>query len=323
MNIMPIPGSAMRIIENADVAAALAYPALMAALRIMFTEGCNQPLRHHHALDPDNSQSGMLLLMPAWQADGYLGLKTLTVMPENSAKGLPSIQSVYLLFDRDSGTPLALMAAEELTSRRTAAASALAATYLARKSAEKMLMVGAGAMAPCLIRAHATGRRLTDIAVWNHNEEKAERLAATLKAEGLPVRATLDIEAAAREADIISTATLSSAPLIRGDWLKPGAHLDLVGAFTPAMRESDDQAVLRASLFVDTRTGGLNEAGDIIQPLKAGLIDESDIRADLYDLCRGTHPGRTSEDEITLFKSTGAALEDLAAAILAFEANRA
>src|SRR5690606_20301527 len=320
---MPIPGSAMRNIENADVAAALAYPALMAALRKMFTEGRNQPLRHHHALDPDNSQSGMLLLMPAWQADGYLGLKTLTVMPENSAKGLPSIQSVYLLFDRDSGTPLALMAAEELTSRRTAAASALAATYLARKSAEKMLMVGAGAMAPCLIRAHATGRRLTDIAVWNHNEEKAERLAATLKAEGLPVRATLDIEAAAREADIISTATLSSAPLIRGDWLKPGAHLDLVGAFTPAMRESDDQAVLRASLFVDTRTGGLNEAGDIIQPLKAGLIDESDIRADLYDLCRGTHPGRTSEDEITLFKSTGAALEDLAAAILAFEANRA
>lgn len=311
----------MRTLSNADVAAALAYPALIAALERMFAEGCVQPLRHHHPLDADNPQAGMLLLMPAWQSGGYLGLKTLTVIPKNSAKGLPSIQSLYLLFDGTSGTPLALMAAEELTCRRTAAASALAARFLARPDAAKMLMVGAGAMAPCLIRAHATGRQLTDIAIWNHHYEKAERLAETLKAEGLPVRATPDIEAAAREADIISTATLSSEPLVRGAWLKPGAHLDLVGAFTPAMRESDDEAVRRASLFVDTRTGALSEAGDILQPLRAGVIGEADIRADLYDLCRGVRTGRQSESEITLFKSTGAALEDLAAAILAYSAH--
>ncbi|WP_288905339.1 ornithine cyclodeaminase family protein [uncultured Sneathiella sp.] len=312
----------MRIIENSEIAAALHYPALIDALRDMFVSGCTQPLRHHHGLDPENERKGTLLIMPAWQSGGFLGLKTVTVMPENGEKGLPSVQGTYLLFDANNGSALALMDAGELTTRRTAAASALAASYLALKDASKMLMVGAGAMAPCLIRAHAAVRDIREVTIWNHRTEKAEKLAAELTQEGFSAQAVTDLEAAARTADVISCATLSTEPLIKGTWLKPGAHLDLVGAFTPAMRESDDAAVGIASLFVDTREGGLNEAGDIVQPLNSGIIKEGNIRADLYDLCRVIHPGRESADEITLFKSTGAALEDLAAAILAYQANR-
>lgn len=312
----------MRIIDNADIAAALQYPALIHALRQMFIEGCTQPLRHHHGLDPKNERKGTLLIMPAWQSGGFLGLKTVTVMPENGSKGLPSVQGNYMLFDAENGSALAVMDAGELTTRRTAAASALAASYLVRKDASKMLMVGAGAMAPCLIRAHSAVRSFTDIAIWNHRPKKAEKLAAELTQEGFSARAVTDLEAAARDADLISCATLSTEPLIKGEWLKPGAHLDLVGAFTPTMRESDDAAVKIATLFVDTREGGLHEAGDIVQPLKSGVIKESDLQADLYDLCRGAHAGRASNEEITLFKSTGAALEDLAAAILAYKANQ-
>ncbi|MDF2368537.1 ornithine cyclodeaminase family protein, partial [Sneathiella sp.] len=284
--------------------------------------GCTQPLRHHHGLDPEDEKKGTLLIMPAWQSGGFLGLKTVTVMPENGAKGRPSVQGTYLLFDAVDGRALALMEAGELTTRRTAAASALAASYLVREDASTLLMVGAGAMAPCLIRAHSAVRSFTDIAIWNHRPEKAKKLAAELTQEGFSARAVTDLEAAARDADLISCATLSTEPLIRGDWLKPGAHLDLVGAFTPTMRESDDNAVKTATLFVDTREGGLKEAGDIVQPLKSGVIKESDLQADLYDLCRGAHAGRASNEENTLFKSTGAALEDLAAAILAYKANQ-
>ncbi|MZR29822.1 ornithine cyclodeaminase family protein [Sneathiella litorea] len=312
----------MRIIENSEIADALQYPALIDALRDMFVSGCTQPLRHHHGLDPENERKGTLLIMPAWQSGGFLGLKTVTVMPENGEKNLPSVQGTYLIFDANDGRALALMDAGELTTRRTAAASALGAAYLARKDASMMLMVGAGALAPCLIRAHAAVRGIKNVAIWNHRPEKAIKLAEDMTREGFSASAVTDLEAAARKADIISCATLSTEPLIYGDWLKPGAHLDLVGAFTPAMRESDDTAVKTATLFVDTREGGLHEAGDIVQPLKSGVIKESDIQADLFDLCRGQHPGRTSEKEITLFKSTGAALEDLAAAILAYQANR-
>ncbi len=312
----------MRIIENSEIADALQYPALIDALRDMFVSGCTQPLRHHHGLDPENERKGTLLIMPAWQSGGFLGLKTVTVMPENGKKNLPSVQGTYLIFDANDGRALALMDAGELTTRRTAAASALGAAYLARKDASMMLMVGAGALAPCLIRAHAAVRGIKNFAIWNHRPEKAIKLAEDMTREGFSASAVTDLEAAARKADIISCATLSTEPLIYGDWLKPGAHLDLVGAFTPAMRESDDTAVKTATLFVDTREGGLHEAGDIVQPLKSGVIKESDIQADLFDLCRGQHPGRTSEKEITLFKSTGAALEDLAAAILAYQANR-
>ena len=214
-----------------------------------------------------------------------------------------SVSSLYLL-DRD-GTRLTLW--------RTAAASALAARHLARADASRMVMVGAGALAPFLIRAHRAARPITDVALWNHRPERAREVAQRLAAEGLPVRAAEDLEEAVRQADLVSCATLSTQPVVRGAWLAPGTHVDCVGAFRPDMRETDDDSVRRASLFCDTR-GALAEGGDLAAPIAAGIIRPQDVRADLAALVRGTHPGRTDASEITLFKSAGAALEDLAAA---------
>jgi ornithine cyclodeaminase len=203
-----------------------------------------------------------------------------------------------------------------LTAWRTAAASALAARYLARADATRLLMVGAGALARHLVRAHAAVRPIETVTLWNRTRRGAEELASALAGIGLTVSVVDDLEPAVRGADIISCATLSSTPLLRGAWLRDGAHIDLVGGFTPAMREADDETVRRARIYVDTRAGALNEAGDIVDPIARGIIVPADIAGDLFDLCRGKVPGRTAQGEITLFKSVGTAIEDLAAAML-------
>jgi ornithine cyclodeaminase len=262
----------------------------------------------------------MLLLMPAWDKGGdggFLGVKIVTVYPGNAKRGLPSIAGTYLLMRGDTGEPLAVIDGQALTLWRTAAASALASSFLARQDSHRMVMVGAGALAPYLIEAHACVRPIDEVLVWNHNFARAESVAAKLSGRAYSVRATADLESAIRDADVISCATLSSDALIKGAWLRAGAHLDLVGAFTPRMRESDDEAARRARIYVDTRAGALKEAGDIVQPLAAGIIQDSDILGDLFDLCRGKTEGRKSVEEITMFKSVGTALEDLAAAVLA------
>ena len=182
--------------------------------------------------------------------------------------------------------------------------------------AERLLMVGTGALAPHLILAHAAVRPLRNVLIWGRNYDKARRLAARLDRGRLRVAATEDLEGAARGADVISCATMSNEPIIQGDWLEPGTHLDLVGAYKPTMRECDDEAVLRSRLFVDTREGALTEGGDLAQPLAAGLITADDIAGDLFDLTRGDRAGRRYYDQITLFKSVGTAIEDLAAAQL-------
>jgi alanine dehydrogenase len=224
-----------------------------------------------------------------------------------------------MLMDGRSGLPLAAIDGTRLTLWRTAAASALAARSLARPDADRMVMVGAGALAPFLIRAHAAERRLSDIAIWNHRAERAASVATDLAAEGFPARPATDLESAVRSADIVSSATLTSTPIIHGHWLRPGTHVDCVGAYRPSMRETDDAVIGRASLFCDTRAGALKEGGDLAQPLQAGLIAEADIQADLYDLAQGRHAGRAGPEEITLFKSVGTAIEDLAAAILVWQ----
>lgn len=311
----------MRIIGPSEVVAALDFAALVEALRQMFRAGCEAPLRHHHTIPAtDGGAEATLLLMPAWQAGQQIGVKLVTVFPGNAEKSLPAVMGAYLLVDGKTGAPQALLDGPTLTVRRTAAASALAASYLARADAERLLMVGTGALAPHLIEAHATVRPIRRVAIWGRNTEKAQGLAERLAQRlGLDVTAAADLEAAAREADIVSCATLSKEPLIRGAWLAHGAHLDLVGGFTPAMREADDEAVRRARVFVDTRAGATKEAGDIVQPLASGVLAEGDIAADLFELTRGTRAGRGSAKEITFFKSVGTALEDLAAAQLAVE----
>lgn len=309
----------LRVIGATEVARVLGYAALVDRLRDAFREGCELPVRHHHPVAVPGGAPGMLLLMPAWTVGGHVGVKVVTVFPDNGARSLPSVMGSYLLMDATTGAPLALLDGRELTVRRTAAASALAASYLARPDAARLLVVGTGALAPHLARAHAAVRPIRETRVWGRDPAKAEALAASLRAEGIAAEAAPDLEAAAAEADLISCATLSKTPLVRGAWLRPGVHLDLVGGFTPDMREADDEAVRRASVWVDTLAGATKEAGDLIRPIEAGVIAREDIKGDLFSLCRGEAAGRRDAAEITLFKSVGTALEDLAAARLAAE----
>jgi ornithine cyclodeaminase len=289
----------------------LDMPSLIDALAAAFRAGAEVPVRHHHPVTVPNRQDGMLLLMPAWQPGGLMGVKIVTVFADNARVGLASVQGSYLLMSAETGLPLALLDGRMLTLRRTAAASALAATHLARPDAKRLLMVGTGELVPHIVEAYRAIRPLTHVAIWGRDQAKAAALAARLGAEVAP-----DLAAAVRAADIVSCATLAAEPLVHGAWLQPGSHLDLIGGFTPTMREADDEAVRRASVFVDTRAGATKEAGDITQPLASGALTPDRIKADLADLVSGT-PGRTGPDEITLFKSVGTAIEDLAAAALA------
>jgi ornithine cyclodeaminase len=227
------------------------------------------------------------------------------------------VQGVYVLQSGVTGAPIATLDGTRLTVWRTAAASALAARYLARADAKQLLIVGAGQLAPYLARAHATVRPIETIAIWNHRAERAHRLAATLAGEGFNAHVVTRLEDAVRNADIVSCATLSEAPLVAGAWLSGGQHLDLVGAFSMGMREADDAALKRARIFVDTGAA-MSEGGDVALALKAGAITRADIVGDLAALVRGA-PGRGGAHEITLFKSVGASIEDLAAAILVWK----
>lgn len=310
-------------VSAAELERLLDYPSLVDALAAGFAADWTVPVRHHYSIPMPNEPEQTLLLMPAWEAGQAIGMKLATITPGNGPRGLPAVNAVYLLVDGPTGQPRALIEGATLTVRRTAAASALAARYLARTDASRMLMVGAGALSRPLIEAHCSQRSIKRVQVWARDTGKRDAKVKELAGLGLPVEPTDDLERSAREADLISCATLSKEPLIRGTWLKSGAHLDLVGAFTPEMRESDDAAVGRASLFCDTRAGALKEGGDLVIPLKAGLITEAAVKADLADLARGKHRGRASEDEVTLFKSVGTAIEDFAAARLAMERLKA
>jgi ornithine cyclodeaminase len=309
----------MLVLDEAETKNALPFPALINSLEAMFRSRAQAPERHHHAIEVPGEPEATLLLMPAWVPGRYFGVKMVSVFPGNAARGLPSIHGSYLLSSGTTGELLAILDGGELTARRTACASALASRYLSRKESSTLLVCGTGRLSFNLIEAHKSVRPIDRVIVWGRDAAKAEQVAERAAMFGLDAAAAGDLEAAARQADIISCATLSETPLIKGAWLKPGTHLDLIGAFKPSMRESDDEAVRRATIFVDTRAGALAEAGDIIQPIRAGVMTAEDIAADLADLAGGIHKGRTGEEEITLFKSVGSSLEDLAGAILAVE----
>jgi ornithine cyclodeaminase len=307
----------MRVVSAAEVAEALPWEPLVQRLAHTFREGVESPPRHHHAMHrPDGEAT--LLLMPAWEKAGYIGVKMVNVFPQNADHGLPAIAGVYLLSEGAHGRPLACLDGSELTRRRTAAASALAARELAREDAETLLVVGTGKLAPMVIEAHAAVCPIRRVRIWGRSAEKAEALAAEY-ADRFETSAVSDLEAATREADTVSCVTLSTAPLIRGAWLTPGTHLDLIGAFRPSMREADADCLARSEVFVDTYAGARGEAGDILQAIEEGAFVFDDICAELAELLRGEKPGRSSPEAITLFKSVGASLEDLAAAIEAWE----
>lgn len=311
----------MLLLDQAQTREALLMAALIEALRDMFREGCEMPVRHHHQVGVPGEPEGTLLLMPAWQAGGCLGVKIATVFPGNSARGRAAVSASYVLSSATTGETLAMIDGGELTARRTAAASALAASYLARDDASHLLVIGTGRLALNLVEAHASVRPITKVTVWGRDSEKAAKIAAGAASMGFAADVAGDLAQAVAAADIVSCATLSADPLVHGEWLKPGSHLDLIGAFRPDMRESDDEAMERASVFVDTRAGAMKEAGDIVLAMRSGALTHDDILAELSQLCRGEHKGRAAANEITLFKSVGAALEDLAGAILAWKTH--
>lgn len=303
----------LRVYSAEEVHAALPWADLADALEDAFIAGdAEVPLRHAHDVQGD----GSLLLMPAWSPDA-LGVKVVTVMPGAASRGAGTVQASYLLLDRHTGAPIALIDGDALTLRRTAAASALAAQHLARPDAQRLLVLGTGRLAPWMVQAHvALQPELTHVEVWGRNADAAEDVVEALRDDGIDAEVALDLRAAVEKADLVCCATTSRQPLLRGAWLQEGTHVDLVGGFRRDMREADDAAILRSRVVVDTRAGALSEAGDLTQPIELGIITREHVVGDLAQLLRGEICGRTRNDEITLFKSVGTALEDLAAARL-------
>ncbi|MGH6622434.1 MAG: ornithine cyclodeaminase family protein [Burkholderiaceae bacterium] len=299
----------MRIISADEVHAALPLPALADAIAEALRAETGAPVRHAHAVADD----GTLLVMPAWSPTA-LGVKLVTVMPGNRTRDCPTVQAVYLAFDRATGTPTALIDGEALTLRRTAAASLLAARYLARSDAREVLIIGTGQLVPMMARAHCAERPDAHVSVWGRDAEAAQIVVERLRREGFVAEVTDDLEAAVRAADIVSCATTATQPIVRGAWLQPGVHLDLVGAFKRGMREADDAAIARCRIVVDTYAGALAEAADLLEPLERGVIKRSAIVAELAELVADTQRGRQAASDITLFKSVGTSIEDLAAA---------
>ena len=307
-------------ISKEEMQSSLDYPHLIDALEKAFTEDVTAPVRHVHSLSSQTDTS--LLLMPAWQTERNTGVKLVTVAPHNQHH--PTVHAIYMLLDTRHGVPLTLMDGEELTIRRTAAASALASGFLSREESAHLVIVGNGKLAPHLAVAHCHRRPIKKITLWGRNTEKSERCQEHILSHpelpaNVQVEITNDLATQCQVADIISCATTSQQAIVQSSWVKPGTHIDLVGGFTPTMREVDDAVMSRATVFVDTFAGAVAEAGDIVQCLHNGSLSRDAIVAELATLCRGQHRGRQTASEVTVFKSVGTALEDLCAANLVWE----
>ena len=303
----------MRIVDAATVHAALPFGHLVAVLRAAFAAPCTVPLRHTHTVEDTTS-----LIMPAWTRRHY-GVKVINIAPGNAVRGLPGLHASYLLHDAATGVPLALLDGDAITARRTVAASALAASYLARADAQHLLVVGAGRLARWLPAAFAAVRPIQRVTVWARSTPQAAALASSLREDGFDARAAPDLAAACGAADIVSCATLATAPVVLGRWLAPGSHLDLIGSFTPTMCEADDACFAGASLYIDTPEA-LQKSGDLLGPMARGVFRAEDVRGTLAQLVTGIAPGRRTAEERTVFKAVGTALEDLAAAVAVVEA---
>jgi len=305
----------MIVIDAETVHRLLDYPGLIDALRAAH-EGAEPLVERTLMQAPDHSVHAgeSFLVLPAWAPGRAMGVKMASVIPRNAERnnGHPTINASYQLFDGDTGVPLATIDGTALTLRKTAADSGLGAQLLAHADPRTLLMVGAGAMAPHLVAAHRAARpSIARVLVWNRTATHRDALVEALRAEDIDTEGVEDLRAAVTASDVISCATYSMDPLVRGAWLRPGQHLDLVGSFNPSMRETDDECVRRARLFCDHRMSTVEAAGDLVRPIADGVIDASDVQADLFELCSGRHRGRESHDDITLFKNGGGGHLDL------------
>ena len=310
----------MKFFNQTEIESTLNYPGLIEKLEESFRDTYEVPSRLHYSYASGvGEQDSTLLLMPAWRNKHVVGIKVITVSPYNSSNNNPTIQGIYLLMDAKNGLLIAQFDANSLTNRRTAASSALASKFLSKKDSSTLLILGTGALAPEMIRAHCSVRPIKQVFVWGRNFEKAKVLVQKLKLKGIEINAVPDFKDNISQADIISTATRSQEPLVFGNDLVPGQHIDLVGAFKPTWREADDNVIIRSSVYVDTREGSLKESGELLIPIAKGIFKAEEIHGDLFDLCRGHQSGRNHDKEITCFVSVGYALEDLAAAELIWE----
>ncbi|QWK81173.1 MULTISPECIES: ornithine cyclodeaminase family protein [Brucella/Ochrobactrum group] len=308
-----------------DASSLLPLPQLIEQLRKAFIAGCVAPQRHHHKISVQDQPDATLLLMPSWQTNaadgGYLGVKVVTVFPGNTSRGIPGLTSSYLLFDGGTGVQLATIDGNAITTRRTVAVSALAASFLARKDAENLLVLGSGRVASLLPEAYSAVRKIRRVGIWDINLESADVMAKRLQAVGFDAYVASKLEHSVRDADIVTSATLATTPIIKGEWLKQGAHVDLIGGFTPTMREADDETLERSSVYVDTEAA-LHEAGDFTQAIESGAFVASTLAGSLRELCTEGVCGRSAPEQITTFKAVGTALADLAAATMAYETAR-
>ena len=286
------------------------------ALRSTFGGHASAPPRLMFRLDGEKSHD-VFALLPAW-SDDVIGVKALTYLPDNASEDRDVLHANILLFERKSGVPLALVEGRSVTFWRTAAMAALAADYLARRDAARLLVCGTGNLAPYMALAHAAVRPIRAIGIWGRSREKAVRVVEELRSRraDLDIRVVEDLEAAALQADVISCVTASRTPIILGEWVQPGTHTDFIGNHERDARECDTELVVKSRVYVDSRVNVLNEAGEILIPISEGRLKEEDVAGELSELCAGTVAGRASDEEVTLFKSVGTALADLAAARL-------
>lgn len=315
----------LKIVDDKQVSALTPWPLLIDAIRQAFSRGGESPARSQHSIPGNDREDITLLQMPAWDRDGNFGVKLATVAPSNAALGYPTLHGVYILFSGENGIPLAIFDAGALTARRTAAASALASRYLSREDSKTLLVIGTGRVARQLVAAHCAVRPIEEVRIWGRNAAHAKEAAeAASQATGVQCVCVPDVETGAAGADIISSATSAENPLLQGRWVGPGTHVDLVGAFKPTMCEADAELIGKAhQVFIDTIEGAKDEAGDLLQAIEAGTFSFDDIAGDMYGMSSRNVALRNDPDEITLFKSVGAALQDLAAAQLCMQELRA
>lgn len=300
----------MKHFDAAELGRLLEGIDLVDCMAAAFGNPVNAPVRQRL----ETTAGREFLVMPAI-SERYAGAKLLTVVPANAGMGRPVISGLFTLFDLVTGEPLATLDASELTARRTAAVSALAASRLAREDAQSLTILGSGHLVPYMAEAFASVRTLRSINIWARNPQRRAEAAEAVRQRLSSVRIEelSDLDAAIGGADILCSVTRATTPLIRGKWIRAGTHVDLVGGYRPDMREIDDQGILSGRIFVDVLDGALAEAGDLIQPIDAGILRPDSIAGDLSSLAL-KRSQRQSQEEITLFKSVGTATADLAAA---------
>ncbi len=312
----------MLLLSETDVRHLLSMDDLIQAMEVALAEFSSghtqQPLRTVLEVGPGHAFFGV---MPAFMpATGALGTKLVTVFGSNAALGLPSHLATILLMDSTTGELLSVMDGRYITEARTAAVSAVSARLLAREDAGVMAILGSGVQARSHLRAFSHVRALRDVRVWSPSEIHRREFADQMHREiAVPISPVATVKDAVDGADLVVLATATREPILRSDWIADGTHIAAVGACRPDQREIETGLMKRARVFVDSRTGALAEAGDLVLPIREGAFDASHIAGELGELAAGTVAGRRSPGEVTLFKSLGMAVEDVAAAYLAYQ----